>query len=154
MDSDNTSKKLLVLGVHLKSEAYPNTLYRLNDMVSSGLFEIEEINVPMWTHSTQNQHGVSRLTRNLWQAMSSHIAVISRYLVRKHAPRVYIPYPSVFVLFMLSFLPRTKRRMHIVADVFISLYDTIVLDRRLLKAEGLMARLLKWMEKKSLQLRR
>jgi glycosyltransferase involved in cell wall biosynthesis len=142
-----SQNSLLVLGVHLKSEGYPNTLYRLQDLETSGLFCINEINVPMWTESTQNHHGFSRLTRSGWRATCAHIAVIARYLVTaRRSNRVYVPYPGVFVLFLLSCLPSRLRPRRVVADVFISLYDTIVLDRRLLKRGGVFARILKWVE--------
>lgn len=142
---------LLVLGVHLKSEAYPNTLYRLNDLKACGLFRIAEINVPMWRTDTQNRHGFSRLTRNIWQAGIAHIAVLARYLTTADRPeRIYVPYPGVFLLFLLSYLPTRYQAQHVVADVFISLYDTIVFDRCLLKKEGLAARALKWVERRAL----
>jgi len=147
MDYADTKKDLLILGVHLKTEGYPNTLYRLQDLQSSGLFRIAEINVPMWDESTQNRHGFSRLTRNIWRAVVAHIAVVIHYLIAYKRPAcVYVPYPSVFVLFFLSCLPQKYRPQRIVADVFISLYDTIVLDRNLLKRDGVPARLLKWLE--------
>lgn len=142
--------KLLVLGVHLKSEGYPNTLYRLQDLEASGLFQMVEINAPMWNEGTQNRHGFSRLTRNVWRAVIAHIAVIARYLAAaKRAERIYVPYPGVFVLFLLSCLPARHRPQRVVADVFISLYDTVVLDRRLLKSNGIPAGILKWMERRA-----
>lgn len=146
----NTQKSLLVLGVHLKSEGYPNTLYRLRDLEASGLFQMTEINISMWSKGTQNRHGVSRLTRNIWQAVIAHIVVIARYLVTHKRPeRMYVPYPGVFVLFLLSCLPARLRPQRVVADAFISLYDTIVLDRQLLRQNGVPARILKWMERRA-----
>lgn len=146
----NTQSSLLVLGVHLKSEGYPNTLYRLRDLEASCQFRMVEINVPMWNEGTQNCHGFSRLTRNIWQAVIAHIAVMARYLAAVKCPeRIYVPYPGVFVLFLLSCLPARLRPRRVVADVFISLYDTIVLDRRLLKQDGVSARILKWMERRA-----
>lgn len=149
MASGNPRPNLLVMGVHLKSEGYPNTLYRLRDLEASGLFRLSEINVPMWNESTQNRHGLSRLTRNVWRAIFAHIMVLSRYLTTRYPERVYVPYPAVFVLFLLSWLPARCRPRYIVADVFISLYDTIVLDRHLIKKEGLPARILKWIERRA-----
>lgn len=145
-DSQNS---LLILGVYLKSEGYPNTLYRLHDLEASGLFQMSEINVPMWSESTQGRHGISRLTRNFWRAVIAHIAVTIRYLAATCPERIYVPYPAVFVLFLLSWLPAWRRPRYIVADVFISLYDTIVLDRRLIKQDGLAARMLKWIERRA-----
>lgn len=142
----NTQDSLLVLGVHLKSEGYPNTLYRLRDLEASGQFRMVEINVPMWNQGTQHHYVFSRLTRGIWQASIAHIVVMARYLTSKRPERIYVPYPGVFVLFLLSCLPARLRPQRVVADVFISLYDTIVLDRRLLKQDGISARILKWVE--------
>lgn len=143
-------KNLLVLGVHLKADGYPNTLYRLRDLEASKLFRIFEINVPMWHEKTQNRHGLARLSRNIWRAAFAHLNVMIRYLAYAKRPeQVYVPYPGVFVLFLLSWLPAWCRPRNIVADVFISLYDTIVLDRHLLKIEGLPARILKRIERRA-----
>lgn len=141
---------LLVLGVHLKSEGYPNTLYRLRDLEASGMFQMAEINVPMWREITQNRHGLARLTRNAGRAVFAHFAVMARYLANAKRPeRVYVPYPGVFVLLLLSFLPARLQPKWVVADVFISLYDTVVLDRRLFKQDGIVARILKWVESRA-----
>lgn len=150
MASANNQNNLLVLGVHLKSEGYPNTLYRLHDLEASSLFRMTEINVPMQFEGTHNLHGLPRLIRTIWQTLFAHIAIMARYLATANRPdRIYVPYPSVFVLFLLSFLPARHRPRRVVADVFISLYDTIVLDRRLLKQDGIVARVLKWIEKRA-----
>lgn len=142
-------KNLLVMGVHLSSEGYPNTRYRLSDLRESDVFSLSEINVPMWSEGTQNRQGRSRLTRNLCRAFFAHAVVFFRYLFSKRPERVYIPYPAVFLLVLLSFLPRRARPGTIVTDVFISIYDTVVNDRHLLRREGMPARLLKWMEKRA-----
>jgi len=145
----DTPPGLMVLGVHLKSEGYPNTLYRLQDLEASGRFQTLEINVPMWSESTQHRHGFARLSRSLGRAVFAHLAVMARYLAAKRPERIYVPYPSVFVLFLLSCLPARLRPKRVVADVFISLYDTIVLDRRLVRQNGMFARSLKWIERRA-----
>lgn len=145
----DTSHDLLVLGVHLKSEGYPNTLYRLHDLEASGLFKISEINAPMWQEKTQERHGAFRHTRSAWRATVAHIIVMLRYLIAAYHERAYVPYPAVFVLFLLSWLPVQYRPRYIVADVFISLYDTIVFDRQLIRKKGLAARILKWIERRA-----
>lgn len=150
MPHADTRNSLLIMGVYLKSEGYPNTLYRLRDLIASNLFHVVEINVPMWSEDTQQRHGFSRMTRNIWRAVFAHCSVMVSYLVSVNRPeRVYLPYPSVFVLFLLSWMPLKLRPRHVVADVFISLYDTIVLDRQLLKRDGISARVLKWIEKRA-----
>lgn len=63
----------------------------------------------------------------------------------------YIPYPAVFILFFLSLLPNCLRRTWIVSDVFISLYDTIVNDRKLLSPQSIFAKILHWIERNAYQ---
>ena len=100
-------KSLLVIGVYLKSEGYPNTLYRLRDLQTAGLFKVTEINAPMWQEGTQNRHGFARLTRNFWRAIIAHVIVISRYLNSPRPELIYVPYPSVFVT-LLALMAASK----------------------------------------------
>ncbi len=142
---------LLVIGVHLKSEAYPNTLFRLQELEGSGLLRVREINSPLWRESTQHRHGRSRMTRNVLRAAAAHLAVCLRYLFAKRPAIAYVPYPAIFVLLFMSALPKRLRPPHMVADAFISLYDTIVLDRQLLSPKGFAARLLKRAERRAFE---
>ena len=89
------------------------------------------------------------VNRNFWRAIIAHVIVISRYLNSPRPELIYVPYPSVFVIFLLSWLPQGVRPCRIVTDVFISLYDTIVFDRQLLNQNGWSARLLRWIEKRA-----
>jgi glycosyltransferase involved in cell wall biosynthesis len=61
---------------------------------------------------------------------------------------LYVPYPAVLPLLVLAWLPRGQRL--VVADAFISLYDTLVNDRRLLARRGFAARLLYRVERRAL----
>lgn len=137
------------MGVHLDSEGYPNTRYRLRDIRGDDSFQLSEINVPMWTDGTQSRTDLFRLGRSAGRALFAHAAVICRFLFSKKPDRIYIPYPAVFLLFFLSFLPAGRRPRRVIADAFISLYDTIVNDRNLIKRESLFARLLKRIEKRA-----
>ena len=140
---------LLVLGVHMRSEGYPNTLYRLEDLEASGLFRTIEINVPMLTVVGKNRHRLIDRLAWLWRILSAHLLVLSRYLTSTYPRLVYIPYPAVFVLFLLSLLPKSRRPRRIVADAFISIYDTVVFDRKLLHPATLFARILKFIERRA-----
>lgn len=153
MDRDETpieeSKPgLVVLGVHTASEGYPNTSYRLLGLRET--FDLTEVNRPMWP--PQDRSGLRSAT-NPWRgaarALRAHASIIRQYLAIARPARAYIPYPSVFVLLCLSFMPRKMRPGHVVADAFISVYDTIVNDRRLLAPAGWRARLLRWAERRA-----
>ncbi|PCI78888.1 MAG: hypothetical protein COB20_05990 [SAR86 cluster bacterium] len=64
---------------------------------------------------------------------------------------IYIPYPSLLVLLCYSFFGRRRDRPLMVVDCFISIYDTVVMDRKVIAEGGLLAKLLLWLEKRSLR---
>ncbi|MBI2313369.1 MAG: glycosyltransferase [Betaproteobacteria bacterium] len=140
---------MLILGVHLKSEGYPNVLYRLRDLQAASECRVAEINVPMWTAGTQGSQGLRRVFRNAWRAVFAPVAVIARFLAAPRPQRAYLPYPAVPVLALLSLLPKRLRPGRTVADAFISLYDTIVEDRRIFRPGSLPARLTKRLERRA-----
>jgi glycosyltransferase involved in cell wall biosynthesis len=149
-DPDDKKIDLLILGVHLKSESYPNVLFRIQDLLNHSGLEIQEINVPMWTESTQPQHGRKRLFRNPFQVVTSHLTVLYRYLRSGYRSSVYIPYPAILLQFLITLLPARSRPSNIVLDAFISLYDTIVIDRGLIRRELLPGKLIYRTEKRAL----
>src|SRR3989338_6004585 len=146
MVADNNKPTLLILGVHKSSEGYPNVLYRLNDLRTSAAFNVMEINSPFWKEGAY-QRPLLRLPLTLCRSLIAYVALLLRY-VRSPTPEfAYVPYPSIFVLAMLSALPRRLRPGRVVADAFISIYDTMANDRNLLKPNNPLARLLHRIEK-------
>lgn len=146
MDSKNTLIPLLVIGAHEKSEGYPNTLYRLRGLVESNLFDITEINFPIWITNGKKQWGIFRLVTAMLSALYSLTRILARYFKMVRPKFAYLPYPSTLLLFVFSLLPKKSRPELLVADVFISLYDTVVLDRALFSKNSWAAKLLRWIE--------
>lgn len=142
-------RKLLILGVHLSTEAYPNTLYRLKALKQSERFKVTEINFPMSKNNFGKIGGLFRKISTAIRSLVSHFVVVARYVFSEKADIVYVPYPAVFVVFMLSCLPGRLRPRRVIMDTFISLYDTIVTDRHLLDPEGVFARILYRVEKRA-----
>lgn len=64
---------------------------------------------------------------------------------------IYIPYPSLLVLLCYSFLGRRRDRPLMVVDCFISIYDTVVMDRKVIAEGGFLAKILLWLEKRSIR---
>jgi hypothetical protein len=88
-----------------------------------------------------------RLPRLALRLVAVHLKLLFRLLRAPPADIVYIPYPGVFVLNLLP--RRLRRRAHVVVDAFISIYDTAVCDRQLLAPTDLLARLLRWVERRA-----
>lgn len=141
--------KLLILGVHLSSEGYPNVKYRLDSLKNSYQFTVSEINHPIWSSENLGKPKKYKLVHSLFRGIFSHLAVFIRYLSSATKSQVYIPYPATFVSVYLSLLPRQLRPKRICIDAFISLYDTVVIDRKILKKENWIAQALKAIERQA-----
>ncbi len=144
-----SKRKLLVLGVHPHSEGYPNILYRIHDFRKAPWLDVTEINKPIWKKNIPSRNNKLRFIYGLFRAIYAHLSVTARYLLHGHADLVYIPYPSVFICFILGFLPTVIRPDRIILDAFISLYDTVVNDRKLLSPQNWLSILLRYVEKKA-----
>ena len=140
---------LLILGVQLESEGYPNVLHRVAALQDSTHFSVSKIHYPAWDSSTQGSAGLGRLLRNFWRMLAAHCAALFCYLRHPRTDCIYVPYPGTILMWALSFLPRRSER--VVVDTFISLYDTVVLDRGLLRENSLAARLLLVLERRALR---
>ena len=147
---NKTETSLLVLGVYLKSEGYPNVKYRIQALMASDTFKTTEINFPMWPETQVGRGGVwGRLILSVWRLFFSHFVVLYRYIRACPTSNVYIPYPAVFVAVILSFLPKRHRPKKVVIDAFISIYDTVVNDRKLISRKSMVAKLLKKIERRA-----
>lgn len=137
------SSLLLVAGVHQSTDAYPNTLYRVSQLHSQ--FGVNEVNFPMWSTPAGGWKSTRSPIRTLWKAITSHLQVAWVIGCKSHYNILYIPYPAPLVALLASLLPHRPRR--IVVDGFISLYDTVVNDRKLWPPNSLLSRVLYKLER-------
>jgi glycosyltransferase involved in cell wall biosynthesis len=144
---DGERPDLVVIGVHASSEAYPNTKYRLEALRNT--FQVTEVEAPLWAVPGGRIGIANRPLRGAWNAVHAHIAILLRYLAMRRPMRAYVPYPSIMLLILWSLLPRRMRPRWIVADAFISIYDTVVNDRKLLPPESWRAGLLRRAERRA-----
>lgn len=143
-----------ILGVHVKSEGYPNVTFRIRDLERASTLRVREINFP-FRAKPRHQSVRSRiwgLVQLPWAAIRliyAHLRLLLAYFWHGRPNQLYIPYPSTIVLFCLSLLPRFWRPTYIVADCFISLYDTAVTDRGLISPSSWAARVLRSLESRA-----
>ena len=143
-----------ILGVHVKSTGYPNVTFRIRDLERSPQLQTREINCPFGGSNVRqrNRSRIWRLLRSVWAAIRltyAHLHVLVAYFWHGRPNRLYIPYPSTLVLFCLSLLPKVWRPGFVVADCFISLYDTAVTDRGLISPDSWAAQALKTLESRA-----
>lgn len=141
--------RVLIVGVHQASDAYPNTLYRLQYLKDN--FDTHEINEPLWATPQGGVTTIRSPLRTLWRALTIHVRLAWRVATGQHRDLAYIPYPAVGVALLLALLPRS-RRPRIVVDGFISIYDTVVNDRGLWKPGALRARMLWALERRAFRI--
>lgn len=143
-----TLPQLVVIGVHTACDAYPNTLYSLRGLRRD--FDVIEINVPLLPQEGGAMRARGGILTNAWKVVSAHVRVIVKGLVMRPRPWcAFVPYPAPILLCILSFVPLGLRPRRVVADAFISLYDTLVNDRGLLQPTDWRAKLLWRIERRA-----
>lgn len=141
---------LLIWGVHRDTDGYPNTRYRLQFLRGLEEFDVKEIvrpiHIPNWGKKLGKLGPIIPSLTSLY----SHIHILWQYIILRRAPHVlYVPYPAILALAMLDFIPQKLRPREIIADAFISIYDTVVNDRKLLEPPSIPARILHALERKA-----
>lgn len=148
--------QLTILGVYIKSDAYPNVKYKVTGLLQAKNLMIREINFPLdfIQRIGRQRSGILTFTRLIGSALRfgyAHIRIVLSAIHLDHPSNLYIPYPAVFVLYLLSFFPKRWRPNKICIDAFISIYDTVVEDRKLVSPRNPFARLLYAIEKRAYQ---
>ena len=141
---------ILILGVHTKSEAYPNVKYIIKSIKGLDFLHVAEMNTPMLSNKQLNKGGsLTKFIASSLKILTSHFIILFKYLKKPNYKNIYVPYPATFLLFLFSFFPGSRPSGKIVIDAFISIYDTIVNDRKIIASQSLPARLLKLIEKRA-----
>ena len=144
--------KVLVTGTYVRSEAYPNVLHRLERMSRDPLIELTEEPVPLVMsidYGSRLKAAGSLLKVACSICLGSLRGVRRAVAHRNDHDVLYAPYPSIGLLLLLGMLPRRLRPRRVVADMFISVYDTIVLDRGLVGRKSLVARVIRELERRA-----
>ena len=142
--------KLLFFGTGDLTKPRPRIL--LNALQEDG-YEVHLCQAHIWT-GVADKSQVKGARSKLWILLKwllAYPALIVRYAFAPDHDAVIIGYPGVLDVFVLYPLARLRRKK-IIWDMFMSLYDTIVLDRRLWKPTSLKARLLFRIEQLALRL--
>jgi glycosyltransferase involved in cell wall biosynthesis len=144
-------RQVIVVGVYVKGDGYPNVTQRITALQHTQGLKVIELNHPF--QATARQKGVYGMKAGRWvRFVRAHLLVAIRLPFLARSAVVYVPYPAFGVLLWWSVLPRRCRPARIVADAFISWYDTAVEDRALLATTGIAARLLRRLEARAYRL--
>lgn len=141
--------RILVWGTYDRGK--PRIRILCNGMRAVGI-HVNEIHANIWAGVEDKSQvtGLGARLRLLGRWIFAYPQLIWR-LVRAPKPDLLlISYPGILDAFIASFVGR-MRHIPVVWDVFISIYDTIVEDRKMHKKKGLAARFLRGLERRALQ---
>jgi glycosyltransferase involved in cell wall biosynthesis len=114
--------------------------------------DLEEIHTNVWDKiedKSQVKGAWSRLCL-LARWLAAYPGLTWRLIRAPKPDLLLIGYPGLLDAFIATFIGRI-RNIPVAWDVFISIYDTVVEDRRLLRADSLAARFLRAVEKRALR---
>lgn len=110
-----------------------------------------EINIPVWAPiRDKGVAGPARLLKVLLRLLAAYPSALLRLLRQPRHAAVLLPYPAIPDIFV-AWLVARPRRQRIILDAFISLHDTIVTDRAMVRW-SLVGKLIWGVEWLSLQL--
>ena len=129
----------------------PRTRILSAGMRAAGV-ELNEIHALVWEgiddKSQVRRFGVRVRLSATW--LRAYPGLIWRLLRARRPDVILVGYPGILDIFIAAFIGRL-RCVPVVWDMFLSLYDTIVEDRQLLKPGSLRARLLRWLEHRAVR---
>lgn len=146
-------RRILVAGAGLRGSGYPNACNTLRMLRDTQQIEVVECGswLPEGTLLWKIANGPrSTAFLSLARLLSANIFSAIR-LLREHrsGDLVYIPYPSIFLLWLISWVPR-RWRPRCISDTYITLWDSLYQDRNLGVATSRFARLLLRIETRAL----
>lgn len=146
--------RLRVAGVGLRGSGYPNAINTLRHLQHAGVGIEDQVDwLPEGLHLWKVMRGPLKgklalyarlLLGNAWAAWRVCRATGRERLI------TYLPYPSIFLLWWMSWLPK-HWRPPLVADAYISVWDSAVRDRALVGRGRWSDRLLRIFEARALR---
>lgn len=153
MSEEIDKLSVLIAGTYTDTDAYPNVHHRIKTLEACEKLQVTKYN---FSSSTKIDYASrSSKLRSILQITWLLVLQTIRCLLaikknRKHKV-LYIPYPAIFILLGLKLMPRVWAPRRVIADCFISVFDTLVIDRELVSRRSLFARFLRLLEKSAIE---
>lgn len=153
---DNKSINVVTVGAYRATDGYSNVKWLLRHVAGDDRFTLDE-RCAFVSRAGGSLYGDSRASGPVRlmaaAAMTVKTLISVMRAVGKRATRsntvFYLPYPSLAPLLFLSFFP-ASRLPPVAADNFISVYDTVVNDRKLVTRKSRLAKMIYRLEKRAL----
>jgi glycosyltransferase involved in cell wall biosynthesis len=133
--------------------AYPRNRILIAGLRAGGV-EVREQHFPLWKDTSQKlRHARSGWIRIglVWRWMRAYGSLSARFLTSPRPDFLFVGYSGHFDVFPAWVLARL-RRVPLIFDAFLSLYDSLVLDRDAVARGGPKAKLLAWVDRTACRL--
>lgn len=149
------TEQLIVAGLRASGSGYPNADQTLKLLSRDGLVVIRDLGKPLspglhlWTLRTLSTHRklLALIKLGLGNLLSLMRVVAA---VRGRKTPVYVPYPSLFFMWLASWMPASMRP-HCIVDAYISIWDTMFRDRDRTNGNSRASRWVKRIEARALR---
>ncbi len=139
--------RILYFGTYSKGPGYPRNTNIIEGLRLNGC-EVIECHYPLWKREEKGKKpGPLSLLLFPLRILRAYRVLISEFLRAGDYDCIIVGYTGNIDVFLARLLNRKKRPL--VLDAFISLYDTMVNDRRWFREGSLMARGLRWLDYRS-----
>jgi glycosyltransferase involved in cell wall biosynthesis len=134
------SKRIVFWGTYDKGK--PRVRILLDGAKSAGI-EVVECHSNIWkgVEDKSQLHGISSKLRRIASLFLSYPILIFKYILLPSHDLLFIGYMGLFDILIIWPLARL-RKIPICWDVFLSLYDTVVVDRRITSKKSITAKIL------------
>lgn len=142
--------RVLYFGTYSTGEGYPRNSVIIRGLRAHGV-EVVECHQELWRDSSDKVGGASTrlaLFKLAPRLLTTYASLVAHFARVPHYDLMVVGYTGQIDIFLARLL-NSFRRKPLVLDAFISLYDTVVNDRKLASPSSLKARLLWWLDKTS-----
>lgn len=145
LSQSQTKTKIAIAAVHGYSHAYPNSYFKVQLLLKHFGDSVVFVNTGAVTERLSDRRSTRYKILTLLQFLTSNIRCcwqVSRLKVEK----LYVCYPGIILLLLLTLIPRRSRPV-VYLDAFISIYDTLIHDRKMLSEGNPLAKLVHVVER-------
>lgn len=132
---------------------YPRNRILISGLTRSGL-EVTQCHAGLWKDTAAKMAAASSRWGSLsliWRLVKIYPKLIRDFLHTEKVDFLFVGYTGQFDMFFAKIAAKLKG-VPVVFDAFLSLYDSLVFDRKVVKEGSLKARFLYWADKLSCQL--
>lgn len=149
-DIEDRQQPITVLYFGTYEESYCRNQILIKSLKKMGHI-VKECHVPLWQDKTDKLRTFDNIHNKvifILEIVKAYIRLFWKYLFAGHYDTIFIGYMGhLDILFAKLFMLITLRKRKIIFDAFISLYDSIVSDRKIIAENSYISKLAFWLDK-------